>query len=226
MCYLKSLKVDTTGCPDGWATDHVILMNNDPLACDVPTAAFIVVAIVVTILRIFASTQHTISWIKRSRKESKATSKANRGRLPIVPTLSWMLTFCYFLMFLLSGLNIANSKNGAAPMLFGIGWTFFAIISLLYLARFVSLGYRIAVPTSRLGLLSGAEKLARFDTKGKISLALSMVAIVVQFCFLCIVPFYFKVDERYIRVAIGVQAYFVVQHAISITHHIERVKFM
>jgi hypothetical protein len=224
------MKVNTTGCAPGWATDQFLLVESVPLSCNAPLAGFISLSVFIFSMKIFVAIHHSMTWRRRYLKEknSSARTKRYQGRLPIVPTLTWLFVLSYALLFTLSGLNIINAQNGGAPALIGICWTIMAISALLFLRKFVSLGYRIAPRPkgAAFSSVAGMENLSKFDTKGKISLALCVSAVIVQFVLFCIMPFFYNADDRFIRAAVGVEGYFIIQNAISIANHVNRVKNM
>lgn len=219
--------MNQTGCPAGFATDEVLLYASQPLSCNVNMSAYIVLSVILMLLKTFASCHYVRAWVKRQYNEKN--KKRLEGRLPIVPIISWLSWLLHLAYFILIGLGVADAKNGLAAFLFGIGWTYFAFLSILFLLKFVSLGYRIAprsAATKTFRLMPGAEKLSHFNIKGKISLFICVLMTILQFIFFCIVPFFYAVDDRYIRAGFGIQGYFLVQHAMSITNHFERVKHL
>jgi len=230
---LTATAVDRQGCPPGTATDQVFFTQNPPGACDANLNGFIATAVIILAAKLFIAVQHSRVWLRRAatskpkQQLSSSSSPFGTQRIPFVPTLSWLFFLALLLYFVGGGTNVFNAHNGWTPFLFGFGWFVFALSAIFFLLKFVSLGHRIAPRTKNnvFRSISGLDKLSKFDTAGKISLVLCIVAMIVQTVLLCVVQMIPGVEtEVIIRAALGCSGWFVLQHMVSINHHFQRVK--
>lgn len=219
--------MNQTDCPPGRATDQVISLANIPGSCDVDFNGFVALVVFLGLTKILITIQHSLRWVQRERNIKTKQILLDRKRWPVVPLISWGSAVAYLLFLIGSATDTFNAYNGWNAFMFGIGWLFYGLSSVMFLMKFVSLGHRIA-PRSKSAVIrsiAGVEKLSKFDTAGKFSLCAGLAALVVQTVLLCIVQMIPGTDhEVMIRAAFGAQGYLVLQHILSILHHVERIK--
>lgn len=189
--------------------------------------------------KVFIGFQHSYSWWLKDVRNRERRGGYSR-RFPVVPTISWSLFGFYLAFFVLTFLDVGTARNGIPAALFGLGWLSVGIVSLFYLFKFVSLGYRIIphriratrMPLASSRISSGAragipdedETLSKFDFAGKFSVVCCFLALTVQtICFVILAPI-MPGDTRILRIGFGFQAWFMFQHQFCLTHHFRRVK--
>ena len=222
--------MDPTGCPPGFVTDRV-LYGRASETCNIQIGGYIAFVAILFSLRAVTAAIHVLDWRRRQANAKVKQSRLLPGkkfkqRLPIVPGLSVIFTIVYGSFCLLVGLNVVNAENGGSAFIFGIGWTLFGLMSLFFLTKFISLGYRIVprAKSQRFETISGVDKLSRFTAWGRFGLFLLVILLAGQFTLLCVVSFLYNADDRYVRAAFGLQAAFVGLQGFSALGHLERVK--
>ena len=216
--------MNASGCPAGLATDQILFYENVQLACDMSISAWIGMGSALVFAKGFTAIGHTNMYYERERAYKQKNPRELRRRIPWVPLLSWLMFLNYVLFFVLPALEVANSKNGVAGFFFGLGWLLFGCLSVIFLLKFIALGYKIIPTQSRVLSQKDHDRLSQFEWKGKLSFALSIAALACQTVMLCIVGLIVPDDYTIIRIASGFHAWFTAQHGISMTIHIERIK--
>jgi hypothetical protein len=187
-----------TNCPDGWATDQV-LMHGEPLdRCDASVTAMISVFAVTTCLQLFVALGQTHLWIGRERrKRLKNVDARNKKtficgvKLPLVPALSWLAAVLFLLFAVLALLNIANTSNGAPTFFIGMIMVCYAIIALLLFLKFVSLGHNVIGAgggkwAAQQLAAEQQSKLTKFDQTGRVIMFLAFAALLGCFLSFCV----------------------------------------
>jgi hypothetical protein len=178
-------KMDTTGCPPGFASDHVFMYGTDfiPLSCNVPIAFFTTFFVVLCLIRVFINYIQIRTWLQRERKLQEKTG-VSRRRIPIVPITSLIATISLVLYTILVSVNIANSRNGLPFLFLAILYLPMASTATFLMFRLVRLGKQL-IPLGRAKLErlgageSGEEKLAelgRFNTILKFCISIHIMA--------------------------------------------------
>jgi hypothetical protein len=218
--------MNTTGCPDGWATDVIMFYNNEELACDMPVAVWIVFFVVFCGLKLFVAITHTKLWVTREHKRENNRSTAGRGRsarsrrFPIVPAMSWMLFMIYLAFFLVSTLNVAR---GVPAFIFGLGWMLFGLIYLAYAFKFINLGHRIGARSTDISK-SERDKLSKIDVIGKIIVVIGFVSLIGQTICYCVLGLIYPSDYMFIQIANGFDGWFVASATTILLYQMQRVK--
>ena len=144
--------MDQTGCPQGLASDHVMLYGNDfiPGSCDVSIAFYIGYFSCLCVFRGMVSLLQFKIWLHRERALKQKYGR-NRKRLPIVPMLSLVTSISLILFVVLTSTNVANGGNGVPTFLLGLFYFPLALESIMILVKMVRVG-RNLIPLSKLGM--------------------------------------------------------------------------
>lgn len=135
--------MNSLNCSSGWATDEIFIPVSGVAKCDASLVAFGIIGAALITAKWSVLYVHVTLW--RSRQK---WSKDRSNKLPIVPVLSLLSALIYTLFFTLTSTNYANSTNMAGPALYSMGFTTFAITSVLFYVKIVRLGKRL-IPLSR-----------------------------------------------------------------------------
>jgi uncharacterized membrane protein YgcG len=125
--------------------------------CTSPIDGFIGTFTVIVLIKILCSIFNTRQWIIRRANykrpsivigSSTAAIRAMRTRLPIVPFLWWSMAITEVIWLILCVLNIARFDNGIGPLMFGLCFLVWGLLSFMLLHRYLTLGQRI-IPLSK-----------------------------------------------------------------------------
>ena len=131
--------MDSTNCSSGWATDR-IFQQSAPL-CSTPMAAFWVSTMFLVLLRLHGSLTRYFQSKRRIRDIGYDRRRRNISLFRSFVSFSAVLL--YFLLFLLTGIGIANFNNGVSFALVSIAFFPFFIDYSLSLIRLVRLGKKV-----------------------------------------------------------------------------------
>jgi hypothetical protein len=190
--------MNQTGCPAGLATDQFLMHEQDPGRCDANLAVFAALAATSLSVQLIIAVGQAHLWLRRERRRKEPVNSKERmvcgRRLPIVPVLAWVVLVSLLLVYLLVGLNIANTGNGGGTFFMGLILCLYGIINILLLVKFVSLGYNIIMPSvsnKRAASLyvnkERQDQLKRFDIKGRINLTIGLLPFIAMVVLCCIV---------------------------------------
>jgi hypothetical protein len=128
-------------------------------------------------------------WVRRERKRVEKDAAAAKKklfchrRLPIIPALSSLTLAAMLVTYPLVGLNIMNPANGVGVSMSGFILVSFGIMNFLLLLKVVALGYNIISPSKRQSKRTNQHldaarqaQLRKFDTRGKIVIAIGLVS--------------------------------------------------
>jgi hypothetical protein len=189
--------MNQTNCPPGWATDQFLLHEQPLDTCGMSVSVFTSLVVIVMATQLVITVGQTHLWLRRERRKGNRDAIARREamicgqRLPVVPALSGLTFLVLLVTWTLTGLNLVNSMNGGSNFITGVGFLLFAVINMLSLLKFVSLGYNIIGRGTANKLASqhlGTERqanLRKFDTMGKITMFIgisSMLGTFLSFC--------------------------------------------
>lgn len=164
--------MDTTGCPESYATDISFEPPTPYSQCSTYLPTFWGIVSTFAILRFIAFVKQTMNWRAVNKRQSR------KGRLPVAPGLSLIFVFFYSLLLLLAGLNIVNVNNGVSFTLYSLAFIPYALTCSLILFRTVRLGAKI-IPLSRdMGLVD--RNLHKFGHVGKLLVAFQVFSIVLS----------------------------------------------
>jgi MFS family permease len=226
------VEMNKTGCPDGWATDTVIFFTNQPLACDLSIAAWIVFAVLLTSAKFFIAVGYSYLWVKReSKKSSKPKSNQNRKqsqRIPLIPIVQGIM-FLVYVGFFASSILLGSDgipNHGVPLFFFGLGWGLFSLCYFLYLNRFIKLGHKMVSRsrTIQWTKILGIESLSVLDTFGKINLLIIVLALAGQTIALCIFGLIYPENYTIVQIGAAFEGWFNVQTAVAIIYQIQRVR--
>lgn len=228
--------MDVTGCPGGYATDVVLFYDRTPLRCDMSVAVWIFFGVCISLLKFLTAMGHSYMWLRRRRLLRKRNVRS-KGRLPLIPLLSWLFFGLILLFFCLTFANVINATNGVTSLLFGLDWSCFGVLSSGYLVKFVNLGNRIlpkskpiadaqSLDSSRETHALNQPSLNRFDAKGKFIFVLMQIALLGQMLAYCVFGMVFANEYITVRIANGLQGIYLFLLQISLVNQLERIKWV
>jgi hypothetical protein len=141
--------MDRSFCPDGLATDGLMLYEGDfrPGSCEVNLGAFLGTYICLVIFRWMLCAAQFKLWKDRERRYFEKTKKVRR-RLPVLPLLSILSSSILTIFVALTSTNVANSRNGAPGFLLAMFYIPLEAQVLMNMIRIVNLGKKL-IPMSR-----------------------------------------------------------------------------
>jgi hypothetical protein len=215
--------MNTTNCPQGWATDKMFYFENADNACDLLVSAWFGTMSTIVILKFTTAVMLTALWIRRQqRAESKVAARRSKNRWPLVPMILWLMIVPYFVATVLSVI-IPEQIGLALPFLYGCGWFLYGLYFFSYLAKFISLGYRI-IPRKHQALLNEDK-----NTLEKVNLILGLgiisaaIALLGQTFVLCVGSLVYPNQYLVIRIGAGFNAWFMFQGASIAVYQLNRV---
>jgi hypothetical protein len=180
-----------------------MLMHGEPLdRCDMSVGLMAALCVFAVLLQLFIAVGQTHLWIRREqRKKNRSSEVRNKSdlvcgkKLPLVPAFAWLILLWLTLWAVLVCLDIANSFNGVSTLLVGMIIVSYCVTALLLFLKFVSLGHNvIGVGGKWAAQQLGADQrreLTTFDTRGKIIVFMSLVALLGCFLSFCVFGFIF-----------------------------------
>ena len=189
-----------------------------------PVAAYIAIGTIITVWKLIVTLGHCYLYRLRTKTNKDKPSKRKQRKVSFTPILSVAMLVIYIVFFSLTGLNVANVGNGWSAFLFGLGWLTFGLSSVVFLLKFVRLGYLIVPSRARRFAQISGEKVDVLDFKGRVSLGLALFALLCQAFLLCVCAVIWPNDYTILQIAFGFHAWFSVQHGMSIVFQFENVK--
>jgi len=214
--------MNTTSCPSGFATDSVIYYGNTIGNCDASAAGFYAVGGITTGVRLLLAVQQSRVWFaKENRSETKKLRMTRK--FPLVPFCSLAVSIVFLVLYVFIATDTGNTSNNVPSVLFGIGYTFFGLLCLLYVAKFVSLGHRIIPKAKLMNKIDGIDALSKFDALGKVGLIMCFCTLSCQTVFFCVMPYVIDPTTA-IQVGYGMDGAFLFSQNALVIYHISRVK--
>jgi hypothetical protein len=164
---LKTHKMDTSGCLEGFATDVAFESPNSEIQCKTTLALYWSLCAIFLSLRFIALAKQFLNW---------KTSNARRNRknqLPVAVSVSAVQLVMNVILWILIGTNVVNVYNGGAWSLLSLVFLPFAFISTVILLRTVRLGSKI-IPLAR---DIGDASLRLFTLFGKVLIFVQLFSI-------------------------------------------------
>ena len=214
--------MNTTGCPDGWATDTILYYANKPLACDMPTGAWIAISTINIAMKMSAVAMYLVLREIKYRSLQKAKKKVKRRvSIPLLTISADLLTKSLFLI--LSGVFAANPSNGLSSLFYGLAAGFFCATLLAILNKYVRFGIRVS-PWTKV-LLSNSENatLAKKDRVSNLLIGLAIFTLIGQTTVFCILGLVFPGSYIYIKAGNGLIGAFLILAGGLVIHHMDRV---
>ena len=221
--------MNSTNCSIGWARDEVWLLpfqreEEYGDECNVSLVLYCVLFVVVILAKICFSFLMMRAWCIRHHRIMTSNDavkiKAERNRLPLIPSSVLMSTVAYIVLFLTTITNVANISNGIPYMIYGFGWMLCDALGFFYLLKIVSLGGKLAMFNFR---PKGPDNLMVMNSFQKLLSAAQLVALVGQsVIFIVIVPI-FPNEVRAVQAGLACQAIAPGLQGFAAAYHMERV---
>lgn len=179
--------MDREGCPQGWASDHLLYFDRLPgEKCETNVATFVAPITIILLFQLIVVIGQFHLWYRREQHRSKVETAMSRfdkyrlvwgKRIPLVPSIGLFGFVALGIFVILTCNDLANDGNGVSTFLIGAVMLNYMLISLLFnekLSSFHAKTLRVGSKVS--AAIKNDNLLISLDMNGRIAIFLCFLA--------------------------------------------------